>query len=470
MAPPEKKEVGSVNTNTQNKTKPLKTTQTNKPEHSSVTVVVKPVVVNVFFDGTKNNLYNIDSKAKYQKQITEDKDAYESYTNAYSNVAHLFKQRFGENKDNIWIYVEGMGSTKYEEDSTIGFAFGSGPTGVKTRAESAFAEIKKKYEALNGREKKPTSILINVFGFSRGAATARHFVHLAKSKPKLFKGWGYSSKQVRFKFVGIFDTVSSFQTLDTATAAKAAGGLIIGPLGPVIGGGSSAVKPNFDNDVKELGLNFADFDVDDKKITKVFHIAAGDEYREFFSLTNIMAAMRGKYGFEVVMDGAHSDIGGSYPSGLNDSYHITTDILKNWFINKGFYTHEQIKSVEKGEYIASRKNIPNDYHKVALKTMRLMTQKYGQIQFKSEISSYENRNLKGIIKNLINSHPNSVIKSVAWGKVLDLRLKDQGQAKSLRNQYLHWSSKKTYDGGMTEDLGYSIRLEKGLPYRKIHNG
>ena len=65
---------------------------------------------------------------------------------------------------------------------------GCGDTGVKTRAESAFAEIKKAYDKLNGEKNapKPSSIVINVFGFSRGAATARHFVHLAKSKPKLF--------------------------------------------------------------------------------------------------------------------------------------------------------------------------------------------------------------------------------------------------------------------------------------------
>ena len=77
-----------------------------------------------FFDGTKNNLYNIDNKAKYAKQIAKDKDAYESYTNAYSNVAHLFSQRYGESKDNIWIYIQGMGSTKDEEDSKAGFAYG----------------------------------------------------------------------------------------------------------------------------------------------------------------------------------------------------------------------------------------------------------------------------------------------------------------------------------------------------------
>ncbi|MFW1645285.1 phospholipase effector Tle1 domain-containing protein [Acinetobacter guillouiae] len=200
MGLPTRKVSNLENSTSKNKALPLKTAQTNKPENSSITVVVKPVVVNVFFDGTKNNLYNIDNKAKYAKQIAKDKDAYESYTNAYSNVAHLFSQRYGESKDNIWIYIQGMGSTKDEEDSKAGFAYGSGDTGVKTRAESAFAEIKKAYDKLNGKESapKPTSIVINVFGFSRGAATARHFVHLAKSKPKLFKGWGFSSRRCGF--------------------------------------------------------------------------------------------------------------------------------------------------------------------------------------------------------------------------------------------------------------------------------
>ncbi|WP_244939699.1 hypothetical protein [Acinetobacter guerrae] len=98
------KKVSNLETGcTKTKPQPLKTVKTNKPENSSVIVVVKPVVVNVFFDGTKNNMYNIDNKDKYKKQIEKDKSAYESYTNAYSNVAHLFSQRYGESKDNLWV-------------------------------------------------------------------------------------------------------------------------------------------------------------------------------------------------------------------------------------------------------------------------------------------------------------------------------------------------------------------------------
>ena len=41
------------------KQKPLTTVSTNKPPNSSVPLTVKPIVVNVFFDGTKNNMYNI---------------------------------------------------------------------------------------------------------------------------------------------------------------------------------------------------------------------------------------------------------------------------------------------------------------------------------------------------------------------------------------------------------------------------
>ena len=51
----------------------LAVAQTNKPELSFKDIIVKPVVVNVFFDGTKNNLYNIDARAKYAKQIAEEK-------------------------------------------------------------------------------------------------------------------------------------------------------------------------------------------------------------------------------------------------------------------------------------------------------------------------------------------------------------------------------------------------------------
>ncbi|MEN8281156.1 phospholipase effector Tle1 domain-containing protein [Acinetobacter gerneri] len=449
------------------KQKPLTTVSTNKPPNSSVPLVVKPLVVNVFFDGTKNNMYNIDyyqrSTRDTQRKIDQNKEM-ESYRNAYSNVAHLFTQQYNENKDNIWVYVEGMGTEKYNNDDTRGFAAGSGKTGIVARASQAFSLIQERYKKFNDRNQKPSIIIFNVFGFSRGAATARHFVGMVKNFPHFFKGWGLSTAQMMFRFVGIFDTVSSFQ-----------------PVWPS--------KPDFYNDNKELYLDFSSLNAHDKKNIKVFHIVAADEYREYFDLTDITLALKGKFGFEVTMNGAHSDIGGSYPDGMGDGYYITSNKLRDWFIEQGFYfEHEIVKRLSPnpmGQYApfyqASRpakddvkkiQGIPFDYHKIPLKTMRLMAQKFALIQFKQTLVDYENKNLKGILKELINRHPAAVMSKVTWGGKLDLRLTNREQVRNLRHQFLHWSAKKFYGDVMEpfgQNIGYSIRLKNDLSYREVHH-
>lgn len=448
MAPPSKSKTSSASTGIQQQA------QSNQQKDSFTPVVVNQAMINVFFDGTKNNLYNIDARDRFKTQIAKNAKDYESYTNAYSNVAHLYSNRPDDDPNASWVYIEGMGSSKYQEDDTRGFAFGSGESGIVQRARFAFKTIQQKLKDDQGQI-KPNILILNVFGFSRGAATARHFVHLAKTQPGLFKDWGISANRIRFRFIGIFDTVSSYHHYYTAV-------------------------PNFDNDVNELSLDFRALDSNDKKITKVCHVVACDEYREYFSLTNINAAIRDKYGLEILMNGAHSDIGGSYPSGLSDGYHISNDKLKNWFLNQGFYKTENIRYLKNpnpraigGTYIASRHNIPNDYHKISLKIMRLMAQQFGGLNFKNDIIEYEQENLRNIIKELITRHPATVLSNLRWGSRLDLCLKDQAQVQNLRHQYLHWSARKTYQdypAPFGNDTGYTIRLKNGLPYRKIHNG
>ncbi|OUY08934.1 phospholipase effector Tle1 domain-containing protein [Acinetobacter populi] len=460
MAPPSKNKTSSATTSINQQA------QSNQQKDSFTPVVINQATINVFFDGTKNNLYNIDAHDRFKAQIAKNAKDYESYTNAYSNVAHLYSNRLLK-KGISWVYIEGMGSSKYQEDSTRGFAFGSGETGIVERAKSAFNAIQQKLKDDQGQI-KPNILILNVFGFSRGAATARHFVHLAKTQPRLFKDWGISANRIRFGFIGIFDTVSSFQDfgIDKKTA-------VFG----LSGAGYNAVNPDFDDDVNELSLDFRALDSNDKKITKVCHIVACDEYREYFSLTNIIAAIRDKYGLEILMNGAHSDIGGSYPSGLSDGYHISNDKLKNWFLDQGFYKTDNIKTLQKVNpraispgHLASRKNIPNDYHKISLKIMRLIAQQFGGLTFNKNILVHEQKIPNGILKELIVRQPATVIKNLQWGNRLDLCLKDQAQVQNLRHQYLHWSARKSYNGGLTDDLGYTIRLKNGLPYRKIHNG
>ncbi|WP_312966952.1 phospholipase effector Tle1 domain-containing protein [Acinetobacter gerneri] len=449
------------------KQKPLTTVSTNKPPNSSVPLTVKPIVVNVFFDGTKNNMYNTDARKYFKALIEKERDKYESYENDYSNVAHLFTRRYGENGENIWVYVEGIGTKQYTTDDTQGFAFGSGDYGIIMRThKDAISLIRKRFEKINGNSIRPSSLIFNVFGFSRGAAAARHFIHYCKISDPFFPFWKINRVRTQFCFIGIFDTVSSFSY-------------------------NYSAKPNF-KDVNELSLDFRALSIEEKKKTKVFHIAAADEFREFFSLTDITVALKGKFGYEVIMDGAHSDIGGSYPSGLGDSYYITTENLKNWFVEKGFYFEENIeyksntnlrsKTAPEFKYQAMRPKkddskkiigIPNDYHKISLRTMRLMTQKYALIQFNQDIVEYENKNLKGILLELINHHPSFVMKNHTWGKRDDLCIKDKAKARNLRHEYLHWSARKTMNdlpAPVGKDTGYTIRLKDDLPYREIYHG
>lgn len=54
------------------------------------------------------------------------------------------------------------------------------------------------------------AITRDVFGFSRGAAAARHFVSLLHAKTPLEAQLGFPKAKIIIRFVGIFDTVSSY--------------------------------------------------------------------------------------------------------------------------------------------------------------------------------------------------------------------------------------------------------------------
>ncbi|SLJ84285.1 T6SS phospholipase effector Tle1-like catalytic domain-containing protein [Psychrobacter sp. DAB_AL43B] len=436
---------------------------TNDTKNSFVPKEVDIKTVNLFFDGTKNNLYNTDTykgfSTKKKKKHNEDET---SYSNAYSNVAWMFYRKASSNGQ-FWIYMEGIGTVRGDEDDEmLGFAFGDGDTGVVERAKQAFGEIEKEV----GR--KPNILYINVFGFSRGAATARHFIHLAKSNPKLFKKWKLSKNQIRFKFVGLFDTVSSYQYVSLRS------GLLSGLI-PAI----QAVNHNFDNDVAELKLDFRDLDANDKKITKVFHIIAADEYRENFSVTNIRSAINGSFGYEVVMNGAHADVGGAYPDNTKGKkYDIEEEdvTLKAWLITKGFYKTDQIKLIKRtigsNYYQAERTNaVYYDIHKVSLNMTARMAVTYGSMNFNSALSAYYS-NLRPGVRQLMGRLPDKVIKGVKWGGRLNLSLVENKTTKGFRSNYVHWSAKYV-KGSATADLGFGLRRTRdgeGVPSRKIING
>ncbi len=104
-----------------------------------------------------------------------------SFSNDYTNVARMWKYC---QKEPYAIYVEGMGTDKENRDSQDGFAFGAGLTGIRARVRDGCEKIaeKVKIEQEKQAAKKLTKITIDVFGFSRGAAAARNFVHEVQLK------------------------------------------------------------------------------------------------------------------------------------------------------------------------------------------------------------------------------------------------------------------------------------------------
>ncbi|WP_276591266.1 phospholipase effector Tle1 domain-containing protein [Moraxella bovis] len=296
-----------MGTTTGKPTKPSKPAQqgieqtnpSNTVHKSQVNITIEVLTVNLFFDGTKNNKYNIDNKTRYSRQIKKDPKGYESYTNAYSNVAHLYEAAYQQtNKNNtiINIYVEGMGTTKDRVDDQQGFAMGSGITGITRRANHAFETMRLAIQAKR-KEFTINRIRLNAFGFSRGAATARHFLSNFKGHRDL-GGWGIGIP-FRVNFVGLFDTVSSFDSRSVSEAGwdiTKKAGLNVAKKVPmpwtvVLPTSDKNHFPEFNDDVVELDLT-----LDTNKNThplKVFQICAKDEYRTYFSLTDIKSAKLG---------------------------------------------------------------------------------------------------------------------------------------------------------------------------------
>ncbi len=256
-----------------------------------------------------------------KKEDWKNDDFGHSFYNAYSNVAYLHRDNsavegycnFGDLKDKdkeqVQIfekfYIEGIGTSFGEDDDIPGGAIGSGPRGVNSRAKDGKNEVIKIVRAIiekvhKNHEKRVTisELKIDIFGFSRGAAAARHFANLLlkdntdwilfpiffKSRPPILEI--FSSKKsekfdgvisaINFGFAGLFDTVSSVALM-----------AVLGERDNFWWLNLKMPKPPF------IGF---------------LHLCALDEFRKNFPLTLAKTWGVGEY----LIPGAHADIGGSY--------------------------------------------------------------------------------------------------------------------------------------------------------------
>jgi len=226
------------------------------------------LTIGIFFDGTGNSIHDTPST------ITNVAKLYRVY--AESDAPAIKK-----------LYVRGVGSIKHPDDNDglggrtiiaqgidrmFGGAFGTG-------GHERINYILDKARAAISNTPGVTKLTLDVFGFSRGAALARHFVNAVNAKPL------YSRQVVRF--LGIYDTVGSF----------------------------GIPGNDYDNYNFHVGKNSAKY---------VYHLVAENELRKNFDLQSIRhdssvafelddsACTGNRWAVEILCPGVHSDVGGGY--------------------------------------------------------------------------------------------------------------------------------------------------------------
>lgn len=273
------------------------------------------VRVGVFFDGTGNNRNNSQIGADCQamaeinnnKHIVECRgrhaDPSSSYSVAMSNIAQLTElyssrpiaSNHGDGLKVYWpIYVSGVGTSSGGRDSVWpGQSFGRGKTGVIAKVARAVEKLGARLESFSQHNPECliSALELDVFGFSRGAAAARHFVNEVIKKEKGFLEpvlnrrripldpcFSWRNGSIKVKVIGLFDTVAAVGSVRDMGNLRDA-----------------------DNDKVNLYLPPGCAD-------QVLHLVARDEERRNFALNSV----KPHWPREIVLPGAHSDIGGGY--------------------------------------------------------------------------------------------------------------------------------------------------------------
>jgi hypothetical protein len=348
----------------------------------------------VFIDGTLNNRYNTEARQAFEertgkkatsqkivKDSEEKKYRYEdesSYENDLSNPAILFKNYLTDEKNEkhpiFKIYTEGIGTLTtpdengqlkdkdYKDDNTVGYALGTRSvfenTGIKAKVQSAVEAMAKEIiKVMNlNTDKTIGSLTVDVFGFSRGAAAARNFVH------EITYPTYYATMGIRHPYCDQHGNPVSLQYFDRKKPLPSNG-----HLGYLL----TEANQKFDkldirfagiydtvphhgakqaDDIVDLGLNSIN------KANYVVHLVAADEHRGNFNLAKISSVTKTspesgkKGGIELYLPGVHCDVGGSYVEGMPEnkkridasfSYQELKN-LKMELVEQGWFNKEEL--------------------------------------------------------------------------------------------------------------------------------
>lgn len=302
--------------------------------------------IGIFFDGTGFNAYNSlnnnanrlqakseascyrnSAESNKQSQFSEQINLYCHIPNNYflskssshlygiSNIWHLYNLYLkGEIKDGyqLAIYVNGCGTTDGAEDDLFTMATGwsfplaANPCGVIDKTDLAIKLIDEELKLFaDNCSFIFDKIEFELFGFSRGSASTRHFANRIDKKDymmiklihKHFNKTTYTSIDSqpcgKISFIGLFDCVAAILDLtDLDVNSAKTGGVNI-----------------------KLKKNIADH---------ILHITAAHEIRYNYSLNRTLPSNFA----ELELPGSHGDIGGGSTE-INDEC---------FFISKPFYS------------------------------------------------------------------------------------------------------------------------------------
>lgn len=440
----------------------------------------------LFFDGTLNNRTNIEEREKdspdYQKNYPSvqkkngaKKDP-NSYDNGRTNIAimepHLLEQADGYDFC-FKAYVEGQGTINFQKDTFVGYAAGGGEAGVADRARKGVRLAVQKIDkaGINKDDFYIQKLTIDVFGFSRGAATARYAIHLTLSgqygdnMDNLYElveraGYDIEAKAVEVCFAGLYDTVLSYY-------------------------GSQWFKRS-NNVLQQMAAGRA---------KKVLHLAAADEHRKDFPLHNIVESSVSKgVGEEYYLPGVHSDVGGSYNLAselelkkqtdenkkvymrtsdedlyINEGSFEAMERDRNYLIKEGWYQSHEINTEiltleEDGSpkhcgLKVNRQAIRSAYSNIPLKIMAEYVRKEG-LKIRSELETRADKILskepdlygtEGCLEEKIKQYIASTKNSRAEDWMGERSPRNVKALKDIRHKHFHFSAKP--------GVGYSPRFE-----------
>lgn len=475
-------------------------------EHKQENTKKIKIRYSLFFDGTLNNWTNIDqrlagaplgelteeekkaakevrskmseddlkrAKQLYQQYVVNDSgdNSYDGYyTNIVKMKKYIDKNPVAPYQKVYASYIEGAGTEEYKEDELRGYAFGKGKTGVKKKASTARSELIDKVSKMVQNKNTVIELLtIDVFGFSRGAATARYFIYMSlfgadniDNIKTTLNSAGYTVEKIEICFAGLYDTVS------------ATGYLIL--------------IDSMANNTKSLHLDAV------AHAKETVQIAAADEHRKFFSLTDIQST--GKKGRQFFLPGVHSDIGGGYRDDSPEKEVIfrgsrnfakedmTRLMSEGWYKNKPSSStntsyddkdeidikvyremHEK-NPVMIAETHVRRESISNYYSRIALHLMSEYSRKH-KIKIKHQLERDEDIPSEDkVLSDAVNKIKSYVKKHDALGAFTstpdDWINLDENWLHDLRNKYFHFSARYEW--------GHYPRFYKGKRRRLIYAG